>query len=277
MPDIETVGVRESIIKAIKSQIDKLAFDSNNRLAVQNPPNLDVLLSTRASESTLSSMSGKFPSAVSLSDSLSNPTATIVGAASLGFDGTYWRRVRVDTSGRLAIQNPPNLDATLSSFSNKFPSAAALSDSLSNPTTTIVGSAILGFDGSNWRRVKIDTSGSIYSYLYGRYKSGVSVYSGTVTSSGNGSDVNVSQFSVVEVEVKVTSVSGTNPTLDVYIEGKFENTGDYKVLASQTGITTTGTWFFTINPCAFRYIRARWVVGGTSPSFTFRVDAQAMA
>ena len=217
MSSIETTGVSESIVKAIKSQTDKLAFDSNNRLAVQNPPNLDVLLSTRASESTLSSMSGKFPS------------------------------------------------------------AAALSDSLSNPTTTIVGSAILGFDGSNWRRVRTDTSGSIYSYLYGRYKSAVSVYSGTVTSSGNGSDANVSQFSVVEVEVKVTSVSGTNPTLDVYIEGKFENTGDYKVLASQTGITATGTWFFTINPCAFRYIRVRWVVDGTNPSFTFRVDAQAMA
>jgi hypothetical protein len=184
MTNIETVGVRDSIIRAIKSKTDQLTFDSNNRLAIQNQPNLDVALSTRASEATLS-----------------------------------------------AIKN-------------------AL--------------------------VSVGTD-RIYTYQYGRYKSAISVYSGTVTGSGSGSDVDVSQFSVIELVLKVTSVSGTNPTLDVYIEGKFENTGDYKVLASQTGITGTGTWFFTINPCAFRYIRVRRVVGGTSPSFTFRVDAQAMA
>jgi len=181
---VETVSVRESTVKALKSKTDKLTFDSNNRLAVQNPPNLDVALSTRASEATLSAIKNAL--------------------VSVGTDG-------------------------------------------------------------------------IYTYQYGRYKSAVLIYSGTVTSSGSGSDANVSQFSVIELELKVTSVSGTSPTLDVYIEGKFENTGDYKVLASQTGITATGTWFFTINPCAFRYIRVRWVVGGTSPSFTFRVDAQAMA
>jgi len=112
--------------------------------------------------------------------------------------------------------------------------------------------------------------------IQNRYKFSTTLYNGTVTASGNGSDVDVSPFSVLEIELKVTSVSGTTPTLDIYIEGKFENTGDYKTLASQTGITATGTWFFTINPCAFRYLRVRYVVGGTSPSFTFRVEAQGM-
>jgi hypothetical protein len=64
---------------------------------------LDVALSTRASETTLSGLSGKFPSATALADNLSNPTTTIVGAANLGFDGTYWRRLAADTSGRLKI------------------------------------------------------------------------------------------------------------------------------------------------------------------------------
>ena len=184
MANIETTGVRESIVGAIKSKTDKLTFDANNRLAVQNPPNLDVLLSTRASESTLS-----------------------------------------------AIKN-------------------AL--------------------------VSVGTD-SIYTYLRSRYKSAVSVYKGTVTASGNSVDIDVSPFTVIELELKVTSVSGTTPTLSVYIEGKFENTGDYKPLAGQENITAVGTWFFTINPCAFRYLRVRWVVGGTSPSFTFGVYAQAMA
>jgi len=81
--------------------------------------NLDTALSSRASESTLSALSGKFPSAVALSDSLSNPTTTIVGCALLGFDGTYFRRVVVDPSSRLrvvaeSVANPPNLDVALS-------------------------------------------------------------------------------------------------------------------------------------------------------------------
>jgi hypothetical protein len=111
--------------------------------------NLDVALSTRASESTLSALSGKFPSAAALSDSLSNPTTTIVGDAMLGFDGTYWRRVRVDTSGRLrvvaeSVANPPNLDAALSTRASES-TLSSLRDRLLYPgdaetfTTTPLG------------------------------------------------------------------------------------------------------------------------------------------
>jgi hypothetical protein len=102
------------------------------------------------------------------------------------------------------------------------------------------------------------------------------LYSGTVTASGNSANINVDNFMAAELELKVTAVSGTNPTLDVYVEGLFEATGDWKPLASQPGITATGTWFFTLNPLIFRYIRIRWVVGGTSPSFTFTVAGQAI-
>ena len=99
---------------------------------------------------------------------------------------------------------------------------------------------------------------------------------GTFTASGNTADIDLSDFSAVELEFKVTAASGTSPTLDLYFEGKFEATGSYKVLASQTGITGAGTWFATVNPLIFRYVRVRWVVGGTSPSFTFTVAAQLM-
>jgi hypothetical protein len=169
---------------------------------------LDVALSTRSSESTLSALSGKFPSAAALGDALANPTTTIIGSALLGFDGTNWERIMTDGSNRIkaqldSIPNPSNLDitlsalrdallagttsypgglddiynklntqldvvlssraseSTLSGLSGKFPSAAALSDSLSNPTTTIIGNALLGFDGTYWRRVRVDTSGRL--------------------------------------------------------------------------------------------------------------------
>ena len=127
-------------------------------------------------------------------------------------------------------------------------------------------------------RAKIASSDIIVpTDLQSRYKPpGMTLYSGTVTANGNTADIDVSTISALEVELKVTAVSGTTPTLDVYIEGKFEATGDYKPLASQTGITATGIWFLTIDPLRFKYIRVRWVVGGTSPSFTFTVAGQAV-
>ena len=76
----------------------------------------------------INTLSGKFPSAVALADNLSNPTTTIVGAALLGFDGTYFRRVAVDSSSRLrvvaeSVANPSNLDVPLSSIKALLPSS----------------------------------------------------------------------------------------------------------------------------------------------------------
>jgi len=110
-----------------------------------------------------------------------------------------------------------------------------------------------------------------------RYKPpAMTLFSGTVTANGNTTDIDVSTVSAMELLLKVTGVSGTNPTLSVYIEGKFEATGDYKTLVYQENITSTGIWYFTITQLIFRYLRVRWAVGGTSPSFTFTVTAQAM-
>jgi hypothetical protein len=117
---------------------------------------------------------------------------------------------------------------------------------------------------------------SILVSVYSRHKSGFILFSGTVTNNGNTDDIDVSIYSALEILLKVTGVGGTNPTLSVYIEGKFEATGDYKHLVFQEVITTTGVWYFTITQLIFRYIRVRWVVGGVSPSFTFTVVAQAM-
>jgi hypothetical protein len=95
------------------------------------------------------------------------------------------------------------------------------------------------------------------------------------TASGNTADIDVGRFICGEICLDVTAVSGTNPTLDVYIEGKDQLSGKYKVLFSQTGINAAGTYWFTITTLAFKYIRARWVIGGTSPSFTFSIGMEA--
>jgi hypothetical protein len=101
--------------------------------------------------------------------------------------------------------------------------------------------------------------------------------SGTFTASGSSADISVDNFSSARFWIKVTAVSGTTPTLDVYIEGKYEQTGDYEPLVSRTGITATGGYLIgQVDNLVFRLIRVRWVVGGTSPSFTFTVTGQAM-
>ena len=94
------------------------------------------------------------------------------------------------------------------------------------------------------------------------------------TTSGNTADIDVGRFICAEICLDVTAVSGTNPTLDVYIEGKSQVSGKYKTLFSQTGINSVGTWWFTITTLAFKYIRVRWVIGGTNPSFTFSVGLE---
>ena len=135
----------------------------------------------------------------------------------------------------------------------------------------------LVFDSAN--NVKIDLANTeiiLPTEKQSNYKSFFTIYSGTVTASGNTADIDVNIYSGLEIMLKVTGVSGTSPTLDLYIEGKFEATGDYKPLVYQTGIAGTGIWYFTITQLMFRYIRARWVVGGTSPSFSFGVYAQGL-
>jgi len=114
--------------------------------------------------------------------------------------------------------------------------------------------------------------------VQGRFKSPpLTLYSGTVTGNGNTSDIDVTQYSSLRVMVKVTNVGGTSPSLNVYLEGKFEATGDYVPLLSRTGITSTGVYELgQVDNLCFRYVRVRWEVSGTSPSFTFGVYGQAM-
>ena len=109
--------------------------------------NLDTALSTRASESTLSGLSGKFPTSVALADNLANPTTTIIGAANLGFDGTYWRRIATDTSGRMkvaldSIPNPSNLDVALSTRASEA-TLSAIKNALASVGTDKIRASIV--------------------------------------------------------------------------------------------------------------------------------------
>jgi len=103
----------------VKILVDTEGHLQIDALSIANPPNLDVALSTRAAEATLSSFNDKFPTSIALGDVLANPTTTIIGSALLGFDGTNWERIMTDGANRLktqldSIPNPSNLDVALS-------------------------------------------------------------------------------------------------------------------------------------------------------------------
>lgn len=63
------------------------------------------------------------------------------------------------------VQKLKEITSHVSSLDSKIPSPQSLSDSLSNMTTTIFGSALLGFDGTNWRRVRVTTDGKLQLWL----------------------------------------------------------------------------------------------------------------
>lgn len=94
------------------------------------------------------------------------------------------------------------------------------------------------------------------------------------TAGGSTGDIDVGRFLYGEICIDVTAVSGTNPVLNVYIEGKDRYTGKYKVLFAHENITSVQTIWDTITMLAFTLIRVRYTIFGTSPSFTFSVSGE---
>lgn len=96
--------------------------------------------------------------------------------------------------------------------------------------------------------------------------------------------VNTKSYGVAAVTVAVTAASGTSPTLSVVVEGSLDGSTWFTLgtvgsdgyssgsaasaPANFTGAATTRAAF-----PAPQYVRTRSVVAGTSPSFTYSVEA----
>ena len=103
------------------------------------------------------------------------------------------------------------------------------------------------------------------------------------TASGNAPAVSVPlAVSTLAVDVNVTAASGTSPTLQLVLERQGAD-GIWYAVWSPTSITAVGTASTSVGPgCATAAsltgaIRLRWVVGGTTPSFTFSASIVARA
>lgn len=100
------------------------------------------------------------------------------------------------------------------------------------------------------------------------------VASAARTTSDNGTPKNVARHRTLVATLNVSAASGTTPTLDVVIEDSADG-ATWTTLATFAQKTGTGAETVRItNPC-HPNIRARWTIGGTTPSFTFDVKVTA--
>jgi hypothetical protein len=78
--------------------------------------------------------------------------------------------------------------------------------------------------------------------------------------------------SSIRAQLNVTAASGTTPTLDVVIEDTLDGT-NFNPVVTFAQKTTTGREVINATIPFSDQMRVRWTVGGTTPSFTFAVDA----
>ncbi|MEM2678645.1 MAG: hypothetical protein QXU62_08375 [Thermofilaceae archaeon] len=301
----------ETTLSSIKAQTDKLTFDADNRLyvnatVVANPPNLDVALSTRASESTLAAVRDRLPSSLTsagnlktaiMEDTVGLAKSSDIAAvrdrlpASLTTDGNLKVAVLEDAVG---LAKSSDISAVQPRNIAQWGGVALTGRDI---TQDVAKLSYLTFDEYNRLYVVDDKLlATLSALLTAAGNLRVSLQETTIkqpvdiqdhwsenvvllpsaarTASGTGSDVDVGRFLYAEVCVDVTAVSGTNPVLNVYVEGKDRYTGKYKTLLSFENISSVQTLWGTISPLIFTLVRVRWTISGTNPSFTFSVSME---
>lgn len=101
-----------------------------------------------------------------------------------------------------------------------------------------------------------------------------SLPSAAQTASGSAAPVQVGATSTVAVDINVSAVSGTSPTLQFNLD-RLGADGIWYSAWQSSSINATGQTSTSVGPgCATAAvltdkIRLRWTIGGTTPSFTF--------
>lgn len=102
------------------------------------------------------------------------------------------------------------------------------------------------------------------------------------TTTGNGPGFSTyGPITGMVVVITVSAASGTTPTLDIDLEDSVDGGSTWNKVAdtNASNITTTGTTVARINlvatPCT-ELLRFKWTIGGTTPSFTFKIDTYCL-
>lgn len=101
--------------------------------------------------------------------------------------------------------------------------------------------------------------------------------SAVATSSNNSGDLPVDSFSELALDINITAVSGTTPTIQFIMERKGNDNNYYQIYASASinsnqAISTSLGAGMAQSVSFGTTARLRWVIGGTTPSFTFSVS-----
>ena len=194
----------------------------------------------------------------------------IIEAIASVLEGGKGKLIIVDENGNIIS------DAKLSTIGSTLSSVNTILDALKKALNSVKEDSILTtLQGSTIKQpVDIQDHWS---------ESVILLASGARTASGNSVDVDVGRFVAGEICVDVTAVSGTFATgqgLEVFVEGKDPITGKYRTIFDTGLITSVTTLWKTVSLCtepslAYRYLRVRWTISGTNPSFTFSVTMPA--
>jgi hypothetical protein len=98
---------------------------------------------------------------------------------------------------------------------------------------------------------------------------------GAKTASGSSAAHNLGDTGMLALraELNVTAASGTTPTLDVVLEDSIDGT-NWNTIGTFSQKTAVAREVLNIQTPFFARLRARYTIGGTTPSFTFDVKAQ---
>jgi len=95
------------------------------------------------------------------------------------------------------------------------------------------------------------------------------------TANGNSATLTVGPFKELQVAVNITAVAGTTPTLTLAVDTLGADGVWYTGIYTSASLTAAGQVIASLgigastNVSFGATVRLRWVIGGTTPSFTF--------
>ena len=100
------------------------------------------------------------------------------------------------------------------------------------------------------------------------------VASAARTATGNATPVTgLASADTLRVQLNVSAAGGTTPTLDVVVEDTLDNGATWNVIGTFAQKVAAGREVINITTPFTDQIRVRWTLAGTTPSFTFDVNA----
>ena len=88
--------------------------------------------------------------------------------------------------------------------------------------------------------------------------------------SGNSTSFDSSSFGCLSYQVEITSVSGTNPTIQIGVEISDDNS-NWTEFTNTIRFTSMHVFRHQRLALGGRYYRFNWIISGSSPSFTFNI------